>query len=301
MVINTGAIVNLLRPGLAAVFGSDPMYPPQYTEIFEEHTSDKQIELDVEMKMMGLGAIRPEGSPTQFQDMGQRYVTQYVNRYTSAGYVITRAAIKDNLYKSEFPKQAQSLKDSLDQTSEVLGSSVLNNGFSSSYPGGDGVALFSTSHPIDGGSYANTFTVQADLNETSLQDALTGIERFQNVAGLRVMLKAQKMIVPAPLRWTADRILGSQFRTGTSSNDISAVYNTNAVPDGYRVNQFLTDDNAWFVLTNAKNGLKHYLREPYETSVFTDMATDNLLCKAIKRESFGWSNPRVAWGSSGSN
>lgn len=301
MTINTGAIINLLRPGLAAVFGSDPMYPPQYTEIFEEFTSDKQLELDVELKMMGLGAIRPEGSPTQFQDMGQRYVTQYVNRYISAGFVITRAAIKDNLYKAEFPKQSQSLKDSLDQTSEVLGASVLNNGFSSSFPGGDGQPLFSTAHPTDVGSYANTFTVQADLNETSLQDALTGIERFTSLSGLRVMLKAQKMIVPPPLRWTADRILGSQFRTGTANNDINAVYNTNAVPQGYRVNQFLTDDNAWFVLTNAKNGLKHYLREPYETSVFTDFATDNLLAKAIKRESFGWSNSRVAFGSSGSN
>lgn len=300
MVINTGAIVNLLRPGLAAVFGSDPMYPSQYKEIFEEHTSDKQIELDVELKMLGLGAIRPEGSPTQFQDMGQRYVTQYINRYISAGFVITRAAIKDNLYKADFPKQSQSLKDSLDQTSEVLGASVLNNGFSSSYPGGDGVSLFNASHPIDGGTVSNTFTVQADLNETSLQDGLTAIERFQNVAGLRVMVQARKMIVPPPLRWTADRLLGSQFRTGTANNDISAVYNTNAVPDGYRVNQFLTDDNAWFILTNAGNGFKHYLREPYETSVFSDFQTDNMLAKAIKRESFGWSNFRAGFGSSGS-
>lgn len=300
MTINTAQIQNLLRPGLAAVFGSDPMYPPQWPEIFEEFQSDKQIELDVELRMMGLGAIRAEGAPTQFQDMGQRYVTQYVNRYIAAGFIITRAAIKDNLYKAEFPKQAQSLKNSLDQTTEVLGASVLNNGFSAAFLGGDGVALFSTSHPIDGGTVANTFSTQADLNETSLEAALTGINQFQDVAGLRVMVQARKMIVGPTLQWTANRILNSQFRVGTAMNDISATYNVNAVPDGYKVNQFLTDTNAWFILTNAQQGFKFYNREPYETSVFTDFTSDNMMAKAIKRFSFGWSNFRAGWGSSGS-
>jgi len=300
MTINTGAIQNLLRPGLAAVFGSDPMYPTQWTEIFEKQTSDKQIELDVELRMMGLGGIRPEGSPTAFQDMGQRYVTQYINRYISAGFVITRAAIKDNLYKAEFPKQAQSLKNSLDQTVEVLGATVLNNGFNTSYPIGDGQPIYSTSHPIDGGTVANTFTVQADLNETSLENALIVVQQFQDIAGLRVMVQPKKMIVPPQLQWTANRILNSQFRTGTANNDISATYNVNAVPEGYRVNQFLTDTNAWFLLTNAQQGFKMYDREAYETSVFTDFATDNLMAKAIRRLSFGISNFRATFGSSGS-
>lgn len=299
MTINTGAIQNLLRPGLAAVFGSDSKYPAQWPEIFETHESDKQIELDVELKMLGLGAIRPEGSPTQFQDMGQRYVTQYLNRYISSGFVITRAAIKDNLYKSEFPKQAQSLKDCLDQTTEVLGASVLNNGFAAGFPGGDGVALFSTAHPIDGGTVSNTFATQADLNETSLEAGLTAIQQFQDIAGLRVMVQARKMIVGPTLQWTANRILNSQFRTGTGNNDVSAVYNVNAIPDGYKVNQFLTDTNAWFILTNAQQGFKYFNREPYETSVFTDFATDNLMAKAIKRFSFGWSNFRAGFASSG--
>lgn len=301
MVINTGAIVNLLRPGLAAVFGSDPMYPPQWPEIFEKHTSDKQIELDVELKLLGLGAIRPEGSPTTFQDMGQRYVTQYINRYISAGFVITRAAIKDNLYKADFPKQAQSLKNSLDQTREVLGATVLNNGFSTSYPIGDGQPIYSTTHPIDGGNVSNTFSTQADLNETSLENALVQIQQFQDVAGLRVMVQPRKMIVPPALQWTANRILNSQFRTGTGNNDISATYNVQAVPDGYKVNQFLTDNSAWFIMTNAQNGFKYYDREPYETSVFQDFATDNLLAKSIARFSFGVSNFRSSFGSSGSS
>ena len=300
MTINTAQIINLLRPGLAAVFGSDPMYPSQWPEIFEEHQSDKQIELDLELKMMGLGAIRPEGAPTEYQDMGQRYVTQYINRYISAGFIITRAAIKDNLYKAEFPKQSQSLKDSLDQTTEVLGASILNNGFNTSFPGGDGQPLYSVSHPIDGGVVANTFSVQADLNETSLESALTAINQFQNVAGLRVMVKTRKMIVGPSLQWTANRILNSQFRTGTNSNDISAVYNVNAVPEGYTVNQFLTDTNAWFLKTNAQQGFKFFNREPYETFVFNDPDTQNMKCSALKRFSFGWSNFRCSFAASGS-
>ena len=300
MTINTAAIQNLLRPGLAAVFGSDPMYAPQWPEIFERHDSDKSIEIDVEMKMMGVGAIRAEGAPTQFQDMGQRFVTQYVNRYVAAGFVITRQALKDNQYKKDFPKQAQSLRDAIDQAREILGAAVLNNGFNANFPVGDGLAAFSTAHIIDTGTYANTFTTMADLNETSLEDALTDIQQFRNQAGLRVMVKARKLIVPAELQWTADRLLGSQFRTGTANNDISAVYNTMAVPDGYRVNQYLTDTNAWFILTNAREGFKYYDREAYETSVFTDFMSDNLLAKAICRFSFGLSNPRGGFASSGS-
>ena len=149
-------------------------------------------------------------------------------------------------------------------TKEVRGVSVLNNGFDTNYPIGDGQPLFSVSHPIDGSVQANTFTVQADLNETSLQDAITGIQRFKDVAGLRVMTKPKKLVVPTPLQWTADRLLNSQFRTNTANNDISAIYNTSAVPQGYRVNQFLTDDNAWFVLTDADNSFKYYDREPLE-------------------------------------
>jgi hypothetical protein len=299
MVINTTAIANLLRPGLASVFADTEMYPPQWSEIFEKHTSDKSVEIEVEVRLMGLGAIRQEGSPTQFQDMGQMFVTQYVNKYVSAGFVVTRQAIKDNLYKKDFPQQAIALKDSLDQSKEVLGASVLNNGFSTSFPIGDGAAIYSTSHPILSGTVANTPTVQTDLNETSLQDGLVTIQQFKNAAGLRVMVQPQKMIVPPQLQWTANRLLNSQFRTGTANNDISAVYNVNAVPMGYRVNQFLSDTSAWFLLTNAKNGFKYYDREPYETSIFSDFPTDNLLAKAIARYSFGISNFRATYASSG--
>ena len=283
MAINTTAIRDLLRPGLAAVFGDYPMYPGQWSEIFEKHTSDKAVEIEVEVKLLGLAQIKAEGASTAYGEMGQRFVTNYVNRYTSIGFIITRQAIKDNLYQSSFPLQAKALRQSMEQTKEVLGASVLNNGFSASFPIGDGQPLFSTAHPIENGTVANTFTVQADLNETSLQDAIVGVQRFRDAAGLRIMTKPTKLIVPAELQWTATRLLQSQFRVDTANNDINAIYNNSAVPQGHRVNMFLTDTNGWFLLTDAPNGFKHYERESLETDVYTDFDTDNLKAKAIER------------------
>jgi phage major head subunit gpT-like protein len=300
MTINTGAIANMLRPGLAAVFGDYPMYPSQWTEIFEKQTSDKAVEIEVETRLLGLASIKAEGAATQYQDMGQRYVTNYVHRYVSIGFIITRQAMKDNLYQSRFPLQAKALKNSMMQTKEVLGASILNNGFSANFPIGDGQPLFSTAHPIDTGTVANTFTIQSDLNETSLQDSIVAIQRFRDQAGLRVMTKPTKLIVPTELQWTAARLLNSEFRVGTANNDINAVYNTSAVPQGYRVNQFLTDANAWFLLTDAPNAFKHYERESLETDTYIDYDTDNIKAKALERYSFGCSNFRGGFGSSGS-
>lgn len=299
MTINTSQIQQLLRPGLAEVFGDYPMYPAEYTEIFETKTSDKAVEIEVEMKLLGMASLKSEGAGTAFQDMGQRIISTYYHRYTSVGFIITRQAMKDNLYESQFPQQAQSLRNSMMQAKEVNGASVLNNGFSASFPGGDGVALFSTAHPIDTGTFANTPTVQTDLNESSLQDAITAVSQFRDQAGLITMTKPVKLVVPPQLQFTADRLLNSQFRTGTANNDINAIYNMSAVPQGYRVNHFLTDTNAWFLMTDAPNGLKHYVREKLETDVFTDFTSDNLLAKAIERYSFGWSNARAAYASSG--
>lgn len=301
MVINTTAIQNLLRPGLAAVFGTYNTYPAQWAEIFEKHTSDKAVEIEVEVKLLPIAQLMAEGASVAYGEMGQRYVTNYINKYVALGFIITRQAIKDNLYKSSFPMQAKALKDSLMQKKEVLGASVLNNGFSASFPIGDGQPVFSTAHPIDGGTVANTFTVQADLNETSLETAINGIQQFRDAAGLIVRVQPTKLIVPTNNQWTATRLLESQFRTGTANNDISAVYNSAAVPQGSRTNQFLTDQNSWFLMTDCSNGFKHYEREAMETDVITDFDTSNLKAKAIERYSFGVSNFRAAWGSSGSS
>jgi len=300
MAINTTQIRDLLRPGLAAVFGDYDMYPSQWSEIFTKHTSDKAVEIEVEIKMLGLAAIKAEGASVAYDTMGQRYVTNYLHRYVGIGFIITRQAIKDNLYKSRFPMQAKALKDSFGQTKEVLGAAVLNNGFDTNYPIGDGKPVYSTTHPIDTGTVANTFTVQADLNETSLQDAIVAIQKFRAASGLRVMVKPEKLIVPPELQWQANRLLNSQFRTDTANNDESAIYNTSAVPQGYRVNQFLTDTNAWFLMTNCDDGFKYYDREPLEIDMYTDFDNDNLKVKGIERYSFGVSNFRGSFGSSGS-
>ncbi len=299
MAINTTAIANLLRPGLAAVFGDYPNYPSQWSEFFEVYESDKAVEIEVEMKMLGLAQIRAEGAPTAVDTMGQRIITSYVHKYVALSFNITRQAIKDNLYKTKFPLMVRALKKSMAQTKEILGASVLNNGFSSSFPIGDGQPLFSLSHPIDGGVVANKPSVAADLNEASLESAIITIQQFKDQAGLIVQTKPEKLIVPPQGQFTAERLLASAFRTNTANNDISAVYNVSAVPQGYRVNQFLTTANAWFLMTDAPDGFKHYVREAIETDVYADFSTDNLLAKAVERYSFGVSNFRAAYGSQG--
>jgi hypothetical protein len=300
MAINTTAIQSLLRPGLAAVFGDYPMYPAQWSEIFDKHTSDKAVEIEVEVKLLGLAAIRAEGASTIYENMGQRFTTNYVHRYVSIGFVITRQAIKDNLYKAQFPLQAKAMRNSMGQAKENLGAAVLNNGFSASFPIGDGQALYSTAHPIDNGTVANTFAAVTDLNETSLQNAIVKVQQFKDQAGLIVMTKPEKLTVAPANQWTADRLLNSAFRTGTADNDISAIYNTSAVPQGYRVNQFLTSASNWFLMTDAPDGFKYYEREALETDVYTDFDTDNVKAKAIERYSFGVSNFRASFAAQGS-
>lgn len=301
MPINTAAIASLLRPGLADIFGDYPMYPAQWKEIFDVHTSDKAVEVDVEIKMLGLAQLRAEGAGTFYDTMQQTYLTNYINRYVSIGFIITRQAIKDNLYKSRFPMQAKALKDSFNQTEEVLGAAVINNGFDTNYPIGDGQPLFSTAHPIVGGTVANTFTVQADLNEASLEDAIVAIQQFKNQAGLIVMTKPQKLLVPPQLQWTANRLLESSFRVGTANNDVNSINNTSAIPQGYRVNQFFTDPSQWTIKTDAPSGFKKYDREALEIDMYTDFDNDNLKVKGITRYSFGVSNFRAAFGSQGAS
>lgn len=299
MAINTTAIANLLRPGLAAVFGDYPLYPSQWSDIFETYESDKAVEIEVEMKMLGLASIRPEGSATAVDTMSQRVITSYVHKYVALSFNITRQAIMDNLYKTKFPLMVRALKKSMAQTKEILGASVLNNGFLAAYPIGDGQPLYSTQHPIDGGVVANTPAVQADLNEASLESAIIAIQQFKDQAGLIVQTKPEKLIIAPQGQFVAERLLASAFRTNTANNDISAVYNVSAVPQGYRVNQYLTAPNAWFLNTDAPDGFKHYIREAIETDVYTDFSTDNLLAKAVERYSFGISNFRASYGSNG--
>jgi len=300
MAINTTQIRDLLRPGLAAVFGDYPMYPGQWSEIFEKHTSDKAVEIEVEVKLLGLAQIKAEGASTAYQGMGQRYVTNYVNRYTSVGFIITRQAIKDNLYQSSFPLQAKALRQSMEQTKEVLGASVLNNGFNAAYTGGDGVALFSTAHPLtSGGTNSNTQSTAADLNETSLEAAVIQIAAWTDERGLLIAAKPRKLIVPPSLMFVAKRLLDTELRVGTTDNDINALKAMGSIPEGYKVNHFLTDANAYFLMTDVPNGLKHFVRSPLANSMDGDFDTGNVRYKARERYSFGWSDPLGVWGSPG--
>lgn len=299
MAINTSAIQSLLKPGLAAVFGDYAQYPSEWSEIFQVYESDKAVEVEVEMRMLGLGQIRPEGAPTAVDTMGQRIITSYVHKYVALSFNITRQAMVDNLYKTKFPLMVQALKQSMAQTKEILGASVFNNGNNTAFPIGDGQPFFSLSHPIDFGVVANTPTVQADLTEGSLEAGIIAVQSFKNQAGLTVKTNPTKLLVPTLGQFTAARLLESGFRTGTANNDINAVYNMSAIKDGYRVNHFLNANNAWFLLTDAKDGLKHYVREKLETDVYTDFSTDNLLAKAVERYSFGVSTYQSGYGSYG--
>lgn len=298
MATNTTAIVNLLRPGLKDVFGELPGYRPEWPEIFETGTSDKAVEYEVEMKFLGLGQIRPEGAGTAMDSMGQRIVTSYVNRYVALQFQITAQAIADNLYKDRFPMMVKSLKKSMAITKEILGASVLNNGFNTSFPIGDGQPLFSTLHPIDNGFVANTPTIQADLNEASLEAALITISQFKDQAGLISMVLPEKLIVPPQGDFVASRLLNSQFRVGTPNNDISAINYGSRIPKGYVVNHFLTLPNSWYLTTNCE-GLKHYVREKIRTDMYSDFSTENIMAKAVERYSFGCSNFRSIYGSNG--
>lgn len=296
MVTNTTAIRDLLLPGLNAVFGDYSELPGQWAEIFSKNTSDMYREVDVEVKLLGLAQLRTEGGAVAYEDMGERYQYTYVHKGVGLGFIMTKFAIRDNLYKTQFGPNTRALKHSFRQTKEIYGVAVLNNAADgTNYPGGDGVALASTAHPIDVGVVANTPSVQAELNEASLQDAIVGVRRFKDAAGLRVLVKGRKVIIPPELMFTAERLFKTDQRVGTADNDISAFKSRGDVPMGYAVNDFLTNLKSWHLLTDCPDGLKYFQRDPLEIDMYTDFDTDSLKVKGTERYSFGWSNFRSAW------
>ncbi len=300
--INTGEIAQLLRPGLKAVFGKLPTYPEQWKEIYTTYESDKYQEFDLEMKYLGPADIKLEGQPISTDSMGQRILTTYVHKRVGLSFTITLEAIEDNLYQNEFPQQAVALRDSLRVTKNILAANVLNNAFNTSYPVGDGQPMCSASHPIDGGVYANTFPTGAgniDFSEAGLEAAILLIQQMPMQSGILAQVMPKKLILPRALQFTATRLLESAFRVNTANNDINALYHRNYVPEGFRINQFLTSQTAWFLLTDAPQGLKHYQRSPVKSDTYVDYPTDNVMAKATERYSFGCSNPRGIFGSAG--
>jgi len=299
--INTGQIAQLLRPGLKAVFGQYPTYPEQWTEIFKTYQSDKYQEIEVEMKYLGAADIKPEGQPIATDSMGQRIVTNYIHKRVGLSFTITKEAVEDNLYQSQFPQQAVSLRNSLRITKNILGANVLNNAFNAAYPIGDGQSVCSTTHPIDGGVFSNSLAGGAtvDFSEAGVEQAIIQIQKFPMQSGILSQTMAKKLILPRELQFAASRLLNSAFRVDVANNDINALYHNDYIPDGYKINQFLTSATSWFIITDAEDGLKHFQRTPVETDTYVDYPTDNVMAKATERYSFGVSNPRGIFGSPG--
>ena len=300
MAVNLSAIKDLLLPGLRGIEGKYEMIPSQYDKIFTKHDSKLALERTAEMRYLGLAQLKTEGGQTSFDNSaGERYVFNQEHTEIALGYAITRKAIDDNLYKTQFHPSNLGLIDSFQQTKEIYGANILNTATTyNSSVGGDGVALCSSSHPIDGGTVANTPTVQVDLNEATLLNAMIAIRTgFKDQAGLKVFARGRKLIVPPQLEPIAIRLTKTELRPGTADNDVNAILTTaGGLSEGYLVNDFLTSAYAWFLLTNI-DGLSYMERIGFETDMQVDFVTDNLLVKGYERYSFGYYNWRSIYGS----
>jgi hypothetical protein len=300
MAVNLAAIKDLLLPGLRGVEGKYEMIPRQWDKIFTRFDSKMALERTAEMRYLSYAQLKTEGGQTAFDNnAGERYVYNQEHIELGLGYAMTRKAIDDNLYKTQFHPSNLGLIESFAQTEEIYGANVFNSGQTyNNAVGGDGVALFSTAHPIDGGTYANTPTVQVDLNESTLLNAMIAVRtNFKDQAGLKIFARARKLVVPPQLEPVAIRLTKTELRPGTADNDVNAIMMTaGGLSEGYMVNDYLTSAFAWFLLTNIQ-GLNYMSRIPFETDMQVDFTTDNLLVKGYQRYSFNYSNPRAAYGS----
>jgi phage major head subunit gpT-like protein len=302
MAITRSQLVKELEPGLNALFGLEyKRYENEHEEIFSIETSDRAFEEEVMLTGFGQAPVKTEGAGVQYDTALESFTARYTHETIAMAFALTEEAVEDNLYDRLSGRYTKAMARSMSFTKQVKAASVLNNGFTGgNYAGGDGVALFSTAHPTAlSANYANTPAVAADLNETSLEQALIDIAAFIDERGLKVALTGRKMIVPKELQFTAERLMKSTLRTGTADNDINAVKSMGMLPEGYAVNHYLTDVNAWFIITDAPNGLKMFQRSPIKTAFEGDFDTGNVRYKARERYSFGWSDPRGAYGSPG--
>ena len=300
MAVNLSQIRDLLLPGLRGVEGKYEMISSQYDKIFTKHESKMALERTAEMRYLGLAQLKTEGGQTAFDsNAGERFVWNQEHTEIALGYAITRKAIDDNLYKTQFMPSNLGLVESFQQTKEIYGANILNTATTyNAAVGGDGVALCSTAHPIDGGTVANTPTTQVDLNEATLLNAMIAVRtNFKDQAGLKIFARGRKLIVPPQLEPVAIRLTKTELRPGTADNDVNAIMMTaGGLSEGYMVNDFLTSAYAWFILTNI-DGLAYMERIKFETDMQVDFVTDNLLVKGYERYSFGYYNWRAIYGS----
>jgi len=302
MAISRAQLLKELLPGLNALFGLEyARYGEEHKEIYETETSERSFEEETKLSGFSAAPVKGEGSAIAYDNAQEAWTTRYNHETIALGFSITEEAIEDNLYDSLSARYTKGLARAMAYTKQVKAASVLNNGFSSAYLGGDGVSLFNTAHPlVGGGTNSNTPTTQSDLNETSLESAVIQIASWTDERGLLIAAKPCKLIVPPSLQFVATRLLETKLRVGTNNNDINALENNGSIPDGYTQNHFLTDVNAWFLTTDVPNGMKHFERTPLQNSMDGDFDTGNVRYKARERYSFGWSDPLGIWGSSGS-
>tara|TARA_R100000781_G_scaffold114847_1_gene87209 strand:+ start:1133 stop:2041 length:909 start_codon:yes stop_codon:yes gene_type:complete len=301
MAINRAQLVKELEPGLNALFGLEyDRYENEHAEIFDSENSDRAFEEEVMLSGFAQAPVKGEGSMVQYDTAQETYTSRYSHETVALAFALTEEAIEDNLYDSLSARYTKALARSMANTKQVKAANVLNNGYDSSFPGGDGKELFATDHPtLTGGDGANEPSTDADLNETSLENAMIDISSFKDERGIKINVQARKLIVPPQLQFVADRLLQTPGRVGTSDNDINAIKNMGMLPDGYTVNHYLTDTDAWFVKTDAPNGMKHFVRSAMSTGMEGDFETGNVRYKARERYSFGFSDWRGMYGSKG--
>jgi hypothetical protein len=301
MAISRAQLLKELLPGLNALFGMEySTYGEQHKEIFETETSERSFEEETKLSGFSAAPVKNEGSAIAYDNAQEAWTARYQHETIALGFSLTEEAIEDNLYDSLSARYTKALARAMAYTKQIKAANVLNNGFSSTYTGGDGVELFSTAHPlVSGGTNSNEPSTPADLNETSLESAVIQIAAWTDERGLLIAAKPRKLIVPPSLQFVATRLLETELRVSTNNNDINAIKNNGSIPGGYTVNNFLTDSNAWFLTTDVPNGLKHFVRTPMNTSMDGDFDTGNVRYKARERYSFGWSDPLGIFGSPG--
>ena len=299
MAISRAQLLKELLPGLNALFGMEyAKYGEEHKEIFESESSDRSFEEETKLSGFSAAPVKNEGSAIEYDNAQEAWTARYTHETIAMGFSVTEEAVEDNLYDSLSARYTKALARAMAYTKQVKGAAILNDAFSTTY--GDGVALCSTAHPlVSGGTNSNTPSTAADLNETSLEAAVIQIGGWTDERGLLIAARPKKLVIPSALQFVATRLLETEGRVNTADNDLNALKNNGAIPEGYAINHYLTDTDAWFLMTDVPNGLKHFTRTPMQTSMDADFDTGNSRYKARERYSFGVSDPLGIFGSPG--
>jgi len=303
MAISRAQLLKELLPGLNALFGLEyTTYQQEHKEIYETEKSERSFEEETKLSGFSAAPVKNEGSAIAYDNAQEAFTARYNHETIALGFSITEEAVEDNLYDSLSARYTKALARAMAYTKQVKAAATLNNAFSGSYVGGDGVSLISTAHPlVSGGTNSNRPATAADLNETSLENAVIQIAAWTDERGLLIAAQPKKLVIPPALQFTATRLLETNLRVGTADNDINALKNNGSIPQGYCINHFLTDTNAWFLMTDVPNGLKHFERAALANSMDGDFDTGNVRYKSRERYSFGWSDPLGIFGSPGAS